>query len=179
VADCGSEKLDLRLVKMHYGNWDERYRLGRFVRLSKEDEYLFIRAVNRFSEDYKRRLRKELWSLRCVKWDLKIELTLDTERYMRLSDEFALIDPAWAKVRAWLYKRHGIFSFSRFYDRSMLDVGRIIESKGYTFGGSVEESEVRTFCVEENVVYDDFVRAKVTNDILYQYPQLFDVSDTG
>lgn len=85
VVDCGREKLELRLVKVHYGNWDEHYDLGRFVRLSREDEYLFIRAINRFSEEYKRRLRSKLRPLRLVRWDLKIELTLDPKRLMRLS----------------------------------------------------------------------------------------------
>jgi hypothetical protein len=118
VADCGLEKLDLRLVKVHFGNWDYHYRSGRFVRLLKKDEYLFIRVVNRFSEDYKRRLRNRLRILRLVKWDLKIELTLDPKRFMRLSDEFALVDPAWAKTRAWLYKRYGHFEFLKVLDRS-------------------------------------------------------------
>jgi hypothetical protein len=111
VADCGREELDLSLVRLHFENWDERYRAGRFVRLSKEDEYLFIRAINRFTEDYKRRLKKKLWPLRSVKWDLKLELTLDPKRFMRLSDEFVFIDPAWSKARSWLYKKYGHFEF--------------------------------------------------------------------
>jgi len=255
--------LDLRLVRVHFGNWDEKYRLGRFVRLSKEDEYLFIRAINRFSEDYKRRLRKKLGPLRLVKWDLKMELTLDPKRFMRLFDEFVFIDPAWAKTRAWLYKRYGhseflkvlevqktsrphlhvllsgisyiphedlyaiwqkygggyvwirpieksidavsyvlkyvnktilgedktyaallfasnkrMFSMSRGL-RALLDVRCKREKQGFAFGGTVEESEVRTFCTEENVIYEDFVRTKITNEMLYKYPQLFDVLDTG
>jgi hypothetical protein len=277
VADCGREKLDLRLVKVHFGNWDYHYRSGRFVRLLKKDEYLFIRAVNRFSEEYKRRLRSRLRPLRLVKWDLKIELTLDPKRFMRLSDEFALVDPAWAKTRAWLYKRYGHFEFLKVLEvqktgrphlhillsgishiphadlygiwqkygggyvwvrriegkidavsyvlkyvnksilgenktyaallfasnkrmfsvssglrdmlcvrrktidrgiRDILDVRRKIRKQGYAFGGTVEESEVRVFCVEENIAYEDFVRVKITNELLYQYPQLFDVFDT-
>ncbi len=51
--------------------------------------------------------------------------------------------------------------------------------QGYAFRGTVEESEVKTFCAQENVTYDDFVRAKITNDILYQYSQLFGVFDMG
>jgi hypothetical protein len=85
--------------------------LGRFVRLSREDEYLFIRAVNRFSEDYKRLLRKKLWPLRSVGWNLKLELALDPNKFMRLGDEFAFINGAWAKTRSWMYKRYGHFEF--------------------------------------------------------------------
>jgi hypothetical protein len=60
VVDCGMEELDLPLVKIHFGNWMEKYHLGRFVRLSREDEWLFIRCVNRFMEDYKMKLRRKL-----------------------------------------------------------------------------------------------------------------------
>jgi hypothetical protein len=263
VADCGRDELDLRLVKVHFGNWDEKYRLGRFVRLSKEDEYLFIRAVNRFSEEYKKRLRKRLWPLRYVKWDLKLELTLDPCKFMRLVDEFAFIDKAWAKARSWLYKRYGHFEFLKVLEvqkkgrphlhilisgisyiphgdlyeiwqkygggfvwirpieksidavsyvlkyvnktilsedkiyaallfasnkrmfsmshglRDMLVAEHKFGKQGYTFRGTIEESEVKVFCVEENMVYDDFVKAKLSTEILYRYPQLFDVFDTG
>jgi len=263
VADCGIEKLDLRLVKVHFGNWDEHYRLGRYVRLFKEDECLFIRAINRFSEDYKRRLRRKLWPLRFVKFDLKLELTLDPKRFMRLSDEFAFIDPAWAKVRSWLFKRYGHFEFLKVLEvqktgrphlhvlisgisyipiedlsaiwqkygggyvwirpienrvdavsyvlkyvnktilgedrtyaallfasnkrmfsmsyslRDMLGVRKKMEKQGYAFRGTIGESEVKAFCVEENIVYDDFVRTEITTEILYLYPQLFGVLDIG
>lgn len=113
VADCGMERLDLSLVKAHFVNWDKDYRLGRYVRLSKEDEYLFIRAINRFSEDYKRRLRRKLWPLRFVKWDLKLELTLDPKRFVSLYYEFAFIDPAWAKQGLGCIREVAILSFLR------------------------------------------------------------------
>jgi hypothetical protein len=71
-----------------------------------------------------------------------------------------------------------MFSMSRGL-RDLLDVRCKTEKQGYTFRGTVEESEIITFCAEENVVYDDFVRAKITNEILYLYPQLFDVFDMG
>jgi hypothetical protein len=58
--------------------------------------------VNRFCEAYKRRLRKKLYPLRFVKWDLKLELTLDPCRFMGLIDEFDFVDKAWAKGRSFL-----------------------------------------------------------------------------
>ena len=36
VADCGREKLDLRNALIHFDNWIEKYRLGKFVRLVKD-----------------------------------------------------------------------------------------------------------------------------------------------
>jgi hypothetical protein len=241
----------------------ERYHLGKFVRLSKDDEWLFIRCVNRFMEDYKRMLRKKLWRLRLVKWDLKLELTLDPSRFMRLVEEFAFIDKAWAKTRSWLYKKYGHFEFLKILEvqkkgrphlhilvagisyvphedlyaiwqkygggyvwirpiersidavsyvlkyvnktilgedkiyaallfasnkrmfsmsrglRDKLGVRCKIEKQGYAFSGTVEEGEVRAFCEEENVAYEDFIRAKLSTEILYRYPQLFDVFDVG
>ncbi len=111
VADCGKEKLDLRLVMAHFDNWMEKYHLGKFVRLTKDNEYLFIRCVNRFMEDYKRELWKKMKLLQYISWDLKIDLTLDPKRFMRLEDELVLIGKAWAKLRAWLLKRYGRFEF--------------------------------------------------------------------
>lgn len=52
VADGGREKLDLDPVIAHFENWMEKYRVGRFIKLSKEDKWLFIRYVNRFMEYY-------------------------------------------------------------------------------------------------------------------------------
>jgi hypothetical protein len=263
VADCGRKDLDLRLVMIHFENWMEKYHLGRFVRLSKEDEWVFIRCVNRFMEDYKRKLRKKLWPLRLVEWNLKLELTVDPSEFMRLIDEFAFIDRAWAKTRSWLYKRYGHFEFLRVLEvqkkgrphlhallsgisyiphedlyaiwqkygggyvwvrpieksidavsyvlkyvnkailgedktyaallfasnkrmfsmshglRDMLGVRNKMEKQGYVFEGTVGESEVKAFCVEENVVYDDFIRTKVTTEMFYKYAQLFNVIDVG
>jgi hypothetical protein len=69
-----------------------------------------------------------------------------------------------------------MFSMSRSL-RDLLDVRCKTEKQGYTFRGTAEEGEIRTFCAEENVVYDDFVRAKITNEILYLYLQLLNVFD--
>jgi hypothetical protein len=111
VADCGREKLDLGLLLIHFENWMEKYLTGKFVKLVKDDEYLFIRCVNRFMEDYKRVLWKKMKLLQHIDWDLKIDLTLDPKRFMRLEDELIFIGKAWAKLRAWLLKRYGRFEF--------------------------------------------------------------------
>lgn len=69
-----------------------------------------------------------------------------------------------------------MFSMSRGL-RDMLFVRPRMEKQGYVFRGTVEESEVRASCAEENLIYNDFVRAKITSETLYQYPQLFAVYD--
>ena len=66
VADGGREKLDLDLVIIHFENWMEKYRVGRFIKLSKGDKWLFIRCVNRFMEYYKRVLWKKLRLLQFI-----------------------------------------------------------------------------------------------------------------
>ena len=61
--------------------------------------------------DYKRMLWKKLRLLQLVEWDLKLELTLDPKKFMRLEDELIFIDKAWSKLRSWLSKRYGHFEF--------------------------------------------------------------------
>jgi hypothetical protein len=71
-----------------------------------------------------------------------------------------------------------MFSLSRGL-RDLLCLRHKIGKQGYAVRGTIEEDEVRAFCVEESVVYDDFVRSKATVENLYRYPQLFVVTDTG
>lgn len=111
VTDCGVEKLDLRLVLVHFDNWMEKYHAGKFVKLTKGSEYLFINCVNRFMEDYKRVLWKRLSRLSRIKWDVKLDLTIDPKKFMRLEDELIFVNKAWSKLRAWLQKRYGHFEF--------------------------------------------------------------------
>jgi hypothetical protein len=218
--------------------------------------------VNRFSEDYKRRLRKKLYPLRFVKWDLKLELTLDPKKFMLLINEFDFVDDAWAKVRSWLYKKYGHFEFLKVLEvqkvgrphlhillsgisyiphedlygiwekygggyvwikpivssidavsyvlkyvnksifgedktyaallfasnkrmfsmsrglKDLTGARRAIRNQGYSFRGTVGESEVRAFCDGEGVSYEDFVRAKTTVEMFYRFPELFDSYET-
>jgi hypothetical protein len=264
VADCGREKLDLRLLITYFENWMENYLTGKFVKLVEDnDEYLFIRCVNRFMEDYKRVLWKKMKLLQYIDWDLKIDLTLDPKRFMRLEDELIFIGKAWAKLRAWLLKRHGHFEFlcvlevqksgrphlhvlisgipyvaqsdlleiwekygggyvwvrainsdvnalwyvlkyvnktilgkdkvyasilfasnKRMFSMSQnlltkLNIRRNYKSQGWRFEGTVEESDLKTFCKEEKIVFGDFVKVKVTFSLMYEYPLLFDVWEPG
>jgi hypothetical protein len=263
VADCGREQLDLRFLLIHFENWMEKYLTGKFVKLVKDDEYLFIRCVNRFMEDYKWVLWKKMKLLQYIDWDLKIDLTLDPKRFMRLEDELLFIGKAWAKLRAWLLKRYGRFEFlrvlevqksgrphlhvrisgityvpqsdlseiwqkygggyiwiksinsnvnalwyvlkyvnktilgkdkvyasilfasnKRMFSMSQnllikLNIRRNYKSQGWKFEGTVNELWLKVFCREENIVFDDFIRVKVTFLIMHEYPLLFDTWDIG
>jgi hypothetical protein len=263
VADCGCEKLDLRLVMIHFENWMEKYLIGKFVKLVKDDEYLFIRCVNRFMEDYKRVLWKKMKLLQHIEWDLKIDLTLDPKRFMRLEDELIFIGKAWAKLRALLPKRYGRFEFlcvlevqksgrphlhvlisgipyiahsdlseiwqkygggyvwiksihsnvnalwyvlkyvnktilgkdkvyasilfasnKRMFSMSQtlltkLNIRRNYKSQGWRFEGTVDESDLKTFCEEEKILFDDFMKVRVTFLIVHEHPSLFDAWDRG
>ena len=263
VADCGVEQLDLRLVMIHFENWMEKYHSGKFVRLSKENEYLFIRCVNRFMEDYKRELWKKMKLLQYISWDLKFDLTLDPKRFMRLEDELVFIGKAWAKLRAWLLKRYGRFEFLcvlevqksgrphlhvlisgfpyvshaelsdiwqkygggyvwvraitsdvnalwyvlKYVNKTILgkdkgyasilfasnkrmlsmsqnlltklSIRRNYTSQGWKFDGTVDELNLKVFCREENIVFDDFVKVRATFQLMREYPEIFDVSGEG
>ena len=96
---------------IHFRNWMEKYLEGQFVKLVKDEEYLFIRCINRFMPEYKRALWKKMKLLQNIDWDLKIELTLDPKRFIRLKDEFSFISKAWSNLRSWLLKRYGHFEF--------------------------------------------------------------------
>jgi hypothetical protein len=258
VVDCGIEKLDLRLLMIHFENWMEKYLTGKFVKLVKEDEYLFIRCVNRFMEDYKRVLWKKMKLLQYIDWDLKIDLTLDPKRFMRLEDELLFIGKAWAKLRAWLLKRYGRFEFlcvleaqksgrphlhvlvsgipyvshsdlselwqkygggyvwvrainsnvnalwyvlkyvnktilgkdkiyasilfasnKRMFSMSQnlltkLNIRRNYKSKGWVFDGTVDEFNIKIFCQEEKMVFDDFIKVKITFLMMHKHPLIFD-----
>ena len=59
--------------------------------------------------------------------------------------------------------------------RDMLVTKRKAEKQGYAFRGTIEEGEVEICCRRENMIYDDFLRAKATTEYLYRHPQLFNV----
>ena len=46
------------------------------------------RALNRFMPDHKRKLWAKLRLLQFIEWDLKLDLTIDPKKFMRLEDEF-------------------------------------------------------------------------------------------
>ena len=45
--------------------------------------------------------------------------------------------------------------------------------------GTVDESSVRTYCLDKEIECGDFIKIIVTTELLYEHFQLFDVFDTG
>ena len=111
-------------------------------------------------------------------WIRPIERSIDAVSYVLKYVNKTILgeDKIYAALLFASNKR--MFSMSRGL-RDKLNVNRRVEKQGYAFRGTVEESEVRAFCNEENLTYEDFVRVKLSTEILYQYPLLFDVLDTG
>ena len=97
----------------HFQSWVEKYRVGKFVRLQRGDEWCFVRAVSRFQLDYRRRLRRKLRVLQDVRWRIKLEFTVDPKKFYgwSLLDEWKWIRRAWAKFRRYLRKMYGKFRF--------------------------------------------------------------------
>lgn len=61
--------------------------------------------------------------------------------------------------------------------RDILGVKPKTKSQGYFFTGTVGEIQVRAFCDEEGVPYEDFVRARTSVELLYRFPELFDLRE--
>ena len=60
-----------------------------------------------------------------------------------------------------------------------LNIRRNYKKQGWKFEGTVDESPLKIFCEEEKIVFNDFIKVKVTFSLMYEYPLLFDVGDTG
>lgn len=112
VLDLGVLDLkELGALKTYFDQWREGYR-KKYVHLEREDQtHIFIKQYSRFDEDYRQFLRRKLRILNVMLWDLKIELTVDPKRFMRLADEFYFINKAWNRLRSWLYRRFGEFEY--------------------------------------------------------------------
>jgi hypothetical protein len=94
-----------------FTSWYNIYESGRFVALSKDDKWIFIRCFIRFFKVYKRKLWNRMYFLGNVPFQFKLELTVDPKKFEYLHEEYDFINVGWAKLRAWLYKRYGHFEF--------------------------------------------------------------------
>jgi ribosomal protein S27E len=111
-------------------------------------------------EDDKRVLWKKMKLLQYIDWDLKLELTLDPKRFMRLEDELAFIGKAWAKLRSWLLKSHGHSEFLCVLDKC----------KNWTviYNAQSEENICCTCNYREVLKYSDYIKAEnVSGSLLY------------
>jgi len=115
IVDLG-RKMDFGAVIREFNLWRESC-AKKYVHLCRfgggKDLHVFVRRYSRFDEDYVVPLRRRLKKLDGVAWDLKIELTVDPKRSIRVCSEFVSINRAWNKLRSWLRRRYGDFEFLR------------------------------------------------------------------
>lgn len=100
------EQQKLRDLQVYFDNWRAGY-FHRFVHLVRDSEHVFIKENSRFDGSYRSYLRRKLKNLDFMLWDLKIELTIDPKKCMRLVDEFRLIRRGWNRLNSWLKRRFG------------------------------------------------------------------------
>ena len=112
VMDLGVDSMDLRLVQVHFQHWLDHYH-NRFCHLSNGEREIFLRSINRFTEDYRRSLKARMRRLRDIEWDIKIEITLDPKRFMGLYDEFIYLPKLWHTIDRWLDHKYGAHEFLR------------------------------------------------------------------
>ena len=122
VVDSELENVvgDLSCVESNFVRWMDKYRAGRFVRLVGCDDFVFIRMFNRFMDVYVDRAKRQLKGLFAGQWDLMLTLTM--KPLGLLSDEFAYVGKQFPRVRAWLFKRFGHFSYFKILE--ITKVGR-------------------------------------------------------
>lgn len=113
VHDEGGDYVpDLEVVCRHFENWLAKYH-DSFVKLSRDDKVLFIRALNRFSVPYRRALRARMARMRDIDWSVKLEITLDPAAFMNLSNQFLYLPRLWNTISRWLSRTYGKFEFLR------------------------------------------------------------------
>jgi hypothetical protein len=61
----------------------------------------------------------------------------------------------------------------------MLNTKRTHKEQGWKFMETASEIDVKILCQEEGIVYDDFVRVKVTFELLDGYQALFGIWEDG
>jgi hypothetical protein len=112
VGDLGFVERDkLSNLVVYYDRWRESYQ-RKFVHLEREDNtHIFIKQYSRFEASYREFLRRKLKLLNFMLWDLKIELTIDPKKFLRLADEFNFLKKAWNRLNSWLRKKFGEFEY--------------------------------------------------------------------
>ena len=121
ISDLGNlefselEQSKLRDLEIFFDNWRSHY-FQRYVHLERNEDskHIFIKQHSRFDESYRSHLRRKLHLLDNMLWDLKIELTIDPKKCMRLEDEFYLLRKGWNRLNSWLKRRFEVESYPFF-----------------------------------------------------------------
>lgn len=106
VSDLGRDRLEIGQILMYFDKWRENYG-DKYVRLVRGDEFVFIKQYSRFDKSYKCGLKRKMKKLDVVRFDLKVELTLDPKRFFTLKSEFDIIKKGWNRLHSWFKKRFG------------------------------------------------------------------------
>ena len=114
VGDYGRDKLDVDNVIYYYEKWRKQYK-DKFVHMRhlENDEHLFFRSSSRFDEGYRRTLKSRMSRMKDIKWDVKLEITLDPKLFLGLYDQFIFLPKLWNIVNVWLKRTYGKFGFLR------------------------------------------------------------------
>ena len=56
---------------------------------------------------------------------------------------------------------------------------RNYKTQGWKFEGTVDEFNLKVFCKEENIVFDDFIKIKATFLLMHKHPTVFETWDNG
>mgnify|MGYP001470453527 CR=1 FL=1 len=111
IRDLGFLETDrLAALETYFDNWRAAYS-QKYVHLEKGKKHVFIKQYSRFDDDYRQFLRRRFRLLNCVRWDLKIELTIDPKKCMRYSDGFFLLQKGFNRLNSWLRRRYGDFDY--------------------------------------------------------------------
>ena len=122
VVDSSLDKCvgDLSVVEFNFVRWMDKYRVGRFARLVGSSDFVFVKLFNRFMLGYVERCKRMLRGLYAGCWDFMLTLTMKPMGLLK--DEFAYCSGRFTRVRAWLYKRFGHFSYFKILE--ITKVGR-------------------------------------------------------
>lgn len=60
-----------------------------------------------------------------------------------------------------------------------LNIRRNYRSQGWKFTGTIDENNLRTLCIEENIDFDDFIRVTSPFELMREYPEVFGIWADG
>lgn len=113
LKDLGQLKpLDISIICRHFKNWIETYS-NSYIQLTRDNEEIFIKAINRFCSSYKKQVKNRMKKYREMDWDLKFEVTLNPNNFLNLGSEFEYLPYLWNLFRLFFTRKFGKMEFIR------------------------------------------------------------------
>lgn len=97
---------DFERIQTYFDRWQEKYNIGKYIVLSKDNEYLFFRGVTRFQKIYKRKLWSKMQELVSVRFQHHFILEVNPHKHMLYYNEWSYMGHCWARFRSWLMKKY-------------------------------------------------------------------------